>query len=120
MGLPETAPDQVPWGTSLVEDRRLLLEQWRDLDAADRSGLPPAERERIAAAKLATFDRASVARARAVNELLAILRWAVEDAPGTVEALLADVVGEITRPDLVELADAVVRVEERLDRGRTR
>jgi hypothetical protein len=110
-------PTVPPWGESLTREYRQILQEWAGLDAQDRPGIPSNERERLAIAKIRTFDRAAGVVARAVNELVTILRWASQDAPGQLSAVLRAVVREIVGPDLDDLARAIVRIEERLSRS---
>jgi hypothetical protein len=88
-------PTAPPWGESLVRDYRQILDQWADLDRQDRPGLRRDQRERLAADKLDTFDRGTAVRARAVNELVTILRWAGEDAPAALAAAVQTAVREL-------------------------
>jgi hypothetical protein len=102
-------PTVPPWGESLVREYRQTLGDWHDLDLQDRPGIPRDHRDRLAADKLRSFDRAAAFRARAVNELLAILRWASEDTTGHLAELLRDPVQSIIEPDLAALAEALLR-----------
>jgi hypothetical protein len=101
----------------MVREYRGILDQWAELDRQDRPGTPRNERDRLAADKLRTFDRAAAVRARAVNELITILRWASEDAPGALMIAVREAVRELVGADLDALAGAIVRLEERLNRS---
>lgn len=110
------ATDPPPWGRSLVREYRLVLEQWQALNNLDRPGLPAEDRERLEAEKVKAFERAAVARAHAVNELLLLVRWAREDAPGALEVALAGLDIPALMSKLRPAVDAEVerRVAERL------
>jgi len=110
-------PAAPPWGESLAREYVRILEEWDALDKQDRPGIPTERRDQLAVAKLDTFGRAAAVRARAVNDLFTILRWAVEDAPGHVADAVRDAVRDLVGPDLDALARAVVRLEERMNRS---
>jgi hypothetical protein len=82
---------------------------WDLLDRQERSGISRDRREHLAAAKLYTFGRAAALRARAVNELFTILRWAREDAPGDLAWSIREAVLSVVEPDLEALAQAALR-----------
>jgi len=99
-----------PWGQSLLDeyDRRLVL--WNELHQKDRPGLPAAERDHLARAKLSAFEEAAFIRAKAVNSFLTLLRWATEDAPGILEDLLRPVTVEEVESNVEVLADEVLKL----------
>ena len=110
-----TAP---PWGESLIGEYSQILDRWANLDRQDRPGISREQRDRLAAEKLRTFDRAATVRARTVNEFLAILRWAKSDTPGPLSVLLREIVIEIIRPELADVISAVMVLEERINHRR--
>jgi len=100
----------------LVREYFQILDQWANLDRQDRPGISREPRDRLASEKLRTFDRAATVRARAVNELLTILRWATSDTPGQLSVLLREIVIEIIRPEIADVINAVMVLEERINR----
>lgn len=110
-------PTAPPWGESLTREYVRILEDWDALDKQDRAGIPKDRRDQLAAGKLDTFGRAAGVRARAVNDVLTLLRWANEDAPGHLADAVRDAVRALVGPDLDDLARAVVRLEERVSRS---
>ena len=118
--LPDLGPpplDPPPWGRALVREYALILEQWQALNSVDKPGLTPEARASLEVVRQAAYERAAVVRAQAVNELLTILRWTREDAPGQLEAVLRglDVPALLDklRPGVDKAADD--RVDERLE-----
>jgi hypothetical protein len=106
-------PDDPPWRESLLREYDRRLGEYRALDQQDRPGIPADQRERLAAAKEHVFGEAAIVRAKAVNDFLTCLRWAMEDCPGVVEAILSPAIAAAVGPSFAGVAADIRKLARR-------
>lgn len=102
-----------PWGCSLLNEYRDTLRQWAEADQRDRPGLSPDDREEIGHEKSALYDRRALIRSEGVSQFLTLLRWAADDNPLTLATILESIVLAIADKELIPIAHAVAKLEQR-------